>query len=192
MARHTATAPSGTVVAFQGELGAFGERAVRQLWGESAVPLPCRRFSDAVGAVAGGRAQAAVIPVENSIAGPVEEARRALDAHPALRVVGETTVHVRLALLGVPGAALDGVRVARSHAVALAQCASFLAAHPSIAVEPWYDTAGAASDVSCIADPTIAAIASPDAAERYGLVVLVDDITDRGDSETRFVAVASG
>lgn len=177
-------------VAFQGELGAFSEEAVRALYGDSVDPVPLREFRDAAEAVAAGRVDAAVLPVENSIAGSVGPAYDALLSFP-LRVVGEVVRPIRHYLLGVPGAAVEGVRRAVSHPVALAQCTEFLRTRPAVEAVAVYDTAGAAREVADAGDPAVAAIASRLAGERYGLDVLAADIQDRDDNQTRFYAVVA-
>lgn len=175
-------------VAFQGELGAFSEEAVRALFGEAGTPVPCREFRDVGEAVVSERADAAVLPVENSIAGSVGPAYDVLLSLP-LRVVGEVVRPIRLCLLGVPGATVEGVRRAVSHPVALAQCTEFLRSRRGVEAVAVYDTAGAARQVAEGSDPGVAAIASRLAAERYGLELLAADIQDRDDNQTRFYAV---
>ena len=177
-------------VAFQGELGAFSEEAVRALYGEAAEPVPLREFRDAGEAVVGGRVDAAVLPVENSIAGSVGPAYDVLLSLP-LRVVREVVRPIRHCLLGVSGAAMETVRRAVSHPVALAQCTEFLRARPAMEAVAVYDTAGAAREVAAVRDPAVAAIASRLAGERYGLDVLAADIQDRDDNQTRFYAVVA-
>jgi prephenate dehydratase len=178
-------------IAFQGAPGAFGDEAVR-IWRADAEPLPCATFADVLDAVRAGAATAGVLPVENRIAGPVHAARAALDAAgDAVRVVDAVTVRVALCVLGLPDAALATVRAVRSHPVALAQCGGFLAAHPGIAAEPWWDTAGAARDVAGAGDPAVGAVASRLAAERWGLTVLAADVQDVAENWTRFVVVSA-
>lgn len=175
-------------IAYQGEPGAFSEEAVRTLYGESVEPIPLREFRDVGEAVTEGRVAAAVLPVENSIAGSVGPAYDVLASLP-LRVVGETVRPIRHCLLGVPGLGQAVVRRALSHPVALAQCNTYLRAHPGIEAVAVYDTAGAARQVAEGGDPAVAAIASRLAADRYGLEILAADIQDRDDNQTRFYAV---
>jgi prephenate dehydratase len=182
--------PTRPRVAFQGELGAFSDIGIAQHWRGAAEPVPMHAFTDVVRAVAAGEVDFGLLPVENVIAGPVRASLAALAAAPSLQVIAETTVAIELCLLALPGAALDTVRRVRSHPVALAQCGAFLRAHPTLAVEPHYDTAGAARDLARAGDATAAAVASRAAADRYGLVVLAAGIGDRADNATRFVVVA--
>lgn len=175
-------------VGFQGEPGAFSEEAVAALYGADGVAVPLREFADVGAAVERGDVDAAVLPVENSIAGSVGPVYDLLATLP-VRVVGETVRPIRHCLLGLQDAALDGVRRALSHPVALAQCNVFLRGRPHVEAVAVYDTAGAARHVAEDGDPATAAIASRLAAERYGLRILASDIQDRDDNQTRFFAV---
>ncbi len=177
-------------VAFQGELGAFSEEAIQQVWCGDAEPLPYRDFSDVIHAVQTGTADCGVIPIENTIVGGISSAHDAITAAHDIHVTAETVVNVHHCLLGPPGATFDGVKMVLSHPVALAQCGDFFAKHPRLEVHAVYDTGGAALDVSNVADPEIAAVASRNAAQRYRLSVLMPDIEDRSDNQTRFLVIA--
>lgn len=177
-------------VAFQGELGAFSEEAIQQLWNGDVEPVPCREFRDVAAAIASGSVDRAVLPIENTVVGSVQGAHDAIDATPGIHAIAETVVAVHHCLLGPPGATFDQVRNVFSHPVALAQCGNFFRDYPRLAVHAVYDTAGAALDVSNLADPAFAAIASRNAAKRYSLDVLVADVEDRPDNQTRFIAFA--
>ena len=176
-------------MAFQGERGAFSEAAAGVLVAAPHALLPCAEFGDVVRAVAEGVAHFGVLPIENLIAGPVVGALDAMAAAPSIERVGEHTLPVRLALLGVPGSALDAIRRVLSHPVALRQCTHFLAAHPDMQATAAHDTAGAARLVAEWRDPHVAAIASSAAAPRYGLTVLAEALEDRADNATRFVLI---
>jgi len=177
-------------VAFQGEPGAFGEDAIVIFFGSAdVVSVPERAFVDVVAAINDGRADYGVLPVENTIAGAVVDAKRAL-AQSALRTTGDVTVAVNQCLLAIPGAALDDLTAVTSHPVALAQCTKFLSAHPRLKAFPSFDTAGAAREVATAGHLDMAAIAGRRAAELYALDILAEGIQDRADNETRFVIVA--
>jgi prephenate dehydratase len=177
-------------VAFQGELGAFSEEAIQQVWLGGAEPLPHRDFGDVICAVQTGAADRGVIPIENTIVGGISAAHDAITAAPDIHVVAETVVNVHHCLLGPPGATFDTVKMVLSHPVALAQCGNFFAKHPRLEVHAVYDTGGAALDVSNVGDPEIAAVASRNAAKRYKLAVLMPDIEDRTDNQTRFLVIS--
>lgn len=177
-------------VAFQGELGAYSEEAVGLLFGDRAEPLPCREFQEVGSAVDTGTAEYGLLPVENTLVGSVVASYDVLASQQSLVVVGEAIAPIHHCLLGVPGSRLDHIRRVHSHPVALAQCTRFLTSHRELEAVAVYDTAGAARDVATAADPTLAAIAGISAAERYGLLVLAENIEDRPDNQTRFLAVA--
>lgn len=175
-------------VAFQGELGAFSDEAVRLFFGDSAVPRPSRTFVEVGRAVATGEADYGLLPVENTLAGSVVASFDVLGSED-LQVVGEVIVPIHHCVLGVPGATLKGVHRVHSHPVALAQCTRFFAEHPGIEAVASYDTAGAAKEVAERGEQTEAALAGRGAAERYGLVILAADVEDRHDNQTRFLVV---
>jgi prephenate dehydratase len=140
-------------------------------------------------AVVNGHADFGVLPLENRIAGPVHESLNALARYDSLERMREHTLPVHLALLGLPGATVKGVREVLSHPVALKQCTEWLWAHRLITVVEAYDTAGAARMVQIRRDPAVAAIAASWAAAHYGLEVLAVGLEDRPDNATRFVLV---
>lgn len=177
-------------VAFQGELGAFSEEAIQQVWVDGAEPLPYRDFSDVIRAVQTGAADRGVIPIENTIVGGISAAHDAITAATDIYAVAETVVNVHHCLLGPPGSTFDDVKMVLSHPVALAQCGNFFAKHPRLEVHSVYDTGGAALDVANVGDPQIAAVASRNAAQRYKLSVLMPDIEDRSDNQTRFLVIS--
>lgn len=175
-------------VAFQGELGAYSEEAVRRYFGDDARPVPRREFADVGDAVAGGRVDYGLLPIENTLAGSVVGSYDVL-AGGEVEVVGEVIAPIHHCLLAVPEAAAEDLRRILSHPVALAQCSDFLSSRREIEAVAHYDTAGAARTVSRKGDRGVAAIASLAAAERYGLKVLGRNIEDRPDNQTRFLVV---
>lgn len=188
MVAHPAPLPR---VAFQGELGAFSEQAIRQQWPSGATPLPCPSFDAAVQAVLDGAADFAVIPVENAIVGPVRAGTEALArAEPRLHVRAEVRLAIHLCLMAPAGATLAGLRQVQSHGVALAQCRIFFARHEWLEPVVHADTAGAAREVAAARDRTRGAVASALAAERYGLEIIARNIEDIPANFTRFVVVS--
>ncbi len=172
-------------VAFQGAPGANSHVALVQAFPE-ALPLPCFGFADAIDAVQAGRADCAIIPIENSLHGRVADMHFLLP-ESGLVITGEHFLPIRHALLGL--GPIDAVRQAMSHEQALGQCRQWLSAR---GIEPVAhpDTAGAAASAAAIGDPAVAALAPPAAAELYGLQVLADDIADADHNTTRFVVLA--
>jgi prephenate dehydratase len=174
-------------VAYQGEPGAYSERAVRSLFAD-AEPLPCDTVRHAFSRVTSGEATFGVVPLENSQAGSVNETYELLSNTSLLRIVGESIVRVDHALLGVRGARLEDVRRAHSHWQALAQCEDFLTAM-RIDPVPEHDTAGAARKIAESADPADGAIASVDAAGLAGLIVLAERIQTEKENFTKFAVI---
>ena len=175
-------------IAFQGERGAFSEEAARRLFGEAVEVLPRASFEEVFQAVADGTADAAVLPVENSIAGSIHRNYDLL-LERDLPIVGEVEVRVSHCLIAHPGVELTAIRRVYSHPQALAQCEAYLRGL-GIETVASYDTAGS---VKLIRDQQIrdgAAIASARAAEIYGMAVLASEIEDLRENYTRFVAIS--
>lgn len=149
-----------------------------------------RTVGDVLRAVNFGEVDAGVLPVENTVAGGVVAAFDALARAAELYVVAETVLRVEQCLLAVAGATLDQIRVVESHPVALSQCSVFLARLHGVREQAASDTASAARAVAKAGNPRRAAIASRNAAERYGLNILADRIEDRPDNQTRFLGIA--
>lgn len=173
------------LVGFQGELGAFSQEAVTQLLGETARVAPFQRFEEVFQALAGGHVDAAVLPIENSLAGSVHENYDHL-LHFDVRIVAETSVRIIHNLIAPAGVRFGDVRRVFSHPVALNQCLSFFAAHPEIEKVPFYDTAGSVKMVVTDALKDGAAIASKVAASIYGAKILKTSIEDDRQNFTRF------
>jgi prephenate dehydratase len=178
-------------VAFQGELGAFSEQAIRQQWPRGATALPCATFEAAVQQVLDGTADFAVIPVENAIVGPVRGGLEALaQAEAQCETRAELRLAIHLCLMAPAGATLAGLRRVQSHGVALAQCRIFFARHGWLEPVVHADTAGAAREVAAARDRSRGAVASALAAERYGLEIIARDIEDVPANWTRFVVIS--
>ncbi|WP_305793642.1 prephenate dehydratase domain-containing protein, partial [Caulobacter sp. S45] len=160
-------------IAFQGALGAFSHEACLALL-PGAEPTPYPSFDDAFAAVLTGACALALIPSQNTIAGPVPEVAPLL-ASSGLAVLAEHPWPIRMQLMGVPGGSLAEVRTVASHPMALKQCGLFLRDH-GYAAEAAYDTAGAAAELAVSPDRTRAVVAAAAAAELYGLQVLAADV----------------
>jgi prephenate dehydratase len=176
-------------VAYQGEPGAYSERAVQGAFPE-AEPLPCDTVRLVFSRVTSGEAPFGIVPLENSQAGSVNETYDLLQHATLLGIVGEVVVRVDHALLGVPGARLEEIKRARSHWQALAQCEEFLA---SMRIEPVpvHDTAGAARQIASDGSHEDAAIASVVAARNFGLAVLAERIQTEKENFTKFAILGT-
>jgi prephenate dehydratase len=132
--------------------------------------------------------EAAVIPIENSLAGSVLEHYDLLLTHN-VRVVRETLLRIRHNLIGISGVEIGEINRVFSHPVALAQCRKFLAAHPSMESYAFYDTAGSVKQLMELRDRHVAGIASEAAARYYGAQILEAGIEDNPENYTRFFLV---
>lgn len=180
-------------VGYQGEPLSYSHRAVSELF-PAAEAVGFVTFAASFAALRAGEVEHLVLPVENSTTGSVLPVLDRLPARPGeipVRIVGEHLVEVRHALLGLPGARLEDLRVVRSHPEALSQAEGRLESL-GLAVERARDTAGAVREVAESGNRTIAALAPEEAAAVWGLVVLLRDVVDRAHNTTRFVVLALG
>jgi len=174
-------------IAFQGNHGAYADLACRAIF-PGMTTLPCPTFAAVFAAVREGRADRAVIPVENSLYGRIADIHHLLPGG-GLKIVGERFQAIHHCLLGVPGATLEGVREALSQEPALGQVTGTLG---RLGIKPVArtDTAGSAAEVARTGDPAKAAVASSLAAEIYGLTILMSNIEDASHNTTRFLVMA--
>ena len=175
------------LIAIQGEPGSFSHEAAGKLHPEATI-LPCALSSDVFRALISGAVDAAVIPIENSLAGSVVEHYDLL-LHNDVSIESESLLRIRHNFIAVPGSTLERIQRVYSHPVALAQCRNFLEQHPSIEAIPFYDTAGSVKQLMELRDLNAAAIASSRAAGYYGGEILVSGVEDNSENYTRFFLV---
>lgn len=179
--------PTSNVIAFQGFPGAYSDLSCRTVF-PAMTTLPCATFEDAFAAVREGRAELAMIPVENSVAGRVADNHHLLP-DGGLHIIGEHYHRVNHQLLAPKGATLAGLKTVRSHIQALSQCRR-MTRELGLQAISHADTAGAAAEIAKLNDPQHAAIASSLAAEIYGLDILKGSIEDAEHNTTRFLILA--
>ncbi len=175
------------IISFQGELGAYSHQACEEVF-PGASAMPCHSFEGAIAAVTEGRADLAMLPVENSTYGRVADIH-ALLPESGLHIIGEHFVRVHVNLFGVKGAKLEDIKSAMSHTVLLGQSRGFLGKH-NIKPEIGADTAGSAKYVAELGDKSMGALASELAGELYGLDLLARHIEDNAHNTTRFLVTA--
>jgi prephenate dehydratase len=174
-------------IAIQGEPGSFSHEAALKLVPDAEI-LPCALSAEVFLALDSGAADAAAIPIENSLAGSVLEHFDLL-LHRDVKVVRETLIRIRHNLIAIAGAKMGEIERVYSHAVALAQCHRFLAEHPLMKPIAFYDTAGSVKQLAATKDARGAAIASEQAAAYYGAEILARGIEDDQENYTRFFLV---
>jgi prephenate dehydratase len=174
-------------IAIQGEPGSFSHEAAMKL-ATDAVIVPCTLSADVFAALDEETVDAAVIPIENSLAGSVSEHFDLLLSHD-VKVEQETLLRIRHNLIAISGAGIGEIDRVFSHPVALAQCRRFLANHPRMESFAFYDTAGSVKQLVEVRDRHAAAIASEAAAHYYGAQILEAGIEDNAENFTRFFLV---
>lgn len=170
-------------VAFQGERGAYSELAVIQFFPNS-TPIPVRSFQEVIETLLSGVSDYAVVPIENSIEGSVNEVYDLL-LQSNLFVIGETYQRIHHCLIAIKGTDQGSLKEVYSHPQALAQCRHYLT-EKKLDPVPVYDTAGAVKMIKLGQNKNAAAIASKRAAEIYGMEILDVGIEDRKNNFTRF------
>ena len=179
-------------VAYQGVEGSYSHLTAQRRYAGRGGGVLLSGFAsvrEVIDALRSGQADVALLPIENSTAGSINETYDAL-AEGGLSINAEAVSRVEHCLLGLPGTRLDELRTAISHPQALAQCEGFLRTLPKAHSKAEFDTAGSAAKVKELHDRTMAAIASESAARRFGLEVLKHNIQDRSGNATRFVEVS--
>ena len=177
-------------VVFPGTEGAYSEAAMKRYFGENCNSFYVRTFREAMEAIEDGAADFAVLPIENSTAGAVDEMYDLLVEFENY-IVGETVIPIRHTLSGLPGASLKDVKTVYSKGVALMQATHFLDAHSSWQRINVTNTAIAATKGVEDQDLSQAAVCSAYAAKVHGLQVLVDNINDNEHNSTRFIVVTN-
>jgi prephenate dehydratase len=174
-------------VAIQGETGSFSHEAAGRMV-PSCTIVPCARSVEVFDRVERGAVQAAVIPIENSLAGSVAEH---LDLLLARNVFVQREFRLRIIhnVIAAPGVKMSGLRRVLSHPVALEQCRDFFRHHPRIQAEPFYDTAGSVKHVIENQLQHAAGIASRHAAAVYGGKILKAGVEDDKRNFTRFFLI---
>jgi chorismate mutase/prephenate dehydratase len=177
---------------FQGTVGAYSHIAARKYFAARSTQMEfvgAETFTEALELAETGTVGYAVLPIENTTAGSINQVYDLLRKTP-LQIVGEEILQIRHCLAGMPGATIEGVRRVLSHPQGLIQCSNFIASLDRVEQVAFIDTAAAAQEVARIGDPTQAAISSEEAAEVYNLEILARGIADQDENWTRFVVIS--
>jgi prephenate dehydratase len=174
-------------IAIQGELGSFSHEAALKMESQATI-VSCATSAEVFALVEKGEVCAAVIPIENSLAGSVVEHYDLL-FQSDVQIERESLLRIRHNLIGLPGSRIEDLRKVLSHPIALAQCRRFFSQHPGIEPTPFYDTAGSVKHITQLPDAALGAIASEQAAVAYGGKVLAAGIEDNAANYTRFFLI---
>ncbi|MBY0757593.1 MULTISPECIES: prephenate dehydratase [Sellimonas] len=177
-------------IVFQGVEGAYSQAAMKQYFGEDVRGYHVHTWREAMEAIEDGAADFAVLPIENSSAGAVNEVYDLLVEFENY-IVGETVLPVNHVLAGLPGSKEEQIMKVYSHPQGLMQCEKYLYGHAGMEKISVPNTAVAARTVVEENDPTHAAICSAYAAEVYGLEILRERVNDSSCNSTRFIIVTN-
>ncbi len=171
---------------FQGVNGAYSEQAGKELYPE-ADSLPCSTFEEMFEQVRIGKADAAMVPIENSLAGRVADTQR-LIPESNLKITAEYFLEVNHNLMGIKGSKISNIKRIHSHEQGIAQCRNkIIKLNKEMIIEA--DTAGSAKMISDLKNLEDAAIASELAAKIYNLDILEKNFQDSQNNVTRFLVM---
>ncbi|HXV65191.1 MAG TPA: prephenate dehydratase domain-containing protein, partial [Vicinamibacteria bacterium] len=179
-------------VAFQGIEGSYSHLAALKHFarkGGSATYLGCHSFKEVVDAVEKGTATLAVLPIENTTSGGINEVYDLL-LHAQVSIVGEIKLKVDHCLLGLPDARIEEIERIYCHPQTVIQCSNFISRFPNARIEYFADTALSGRKIKEEGRPTHAAIASEEAARIFGLSVLERKIANQEENYTRFIVAS--
>lgn len=175
------------IIAYQGVEGAYSNLACKNSFPNS-ITIACETFEDAMKLVEAGTADFAMIPVENSTAGRVEEIYR-LIPQLSLHIIAEHFEPVNHCLLGIKGSTKESIKYVASHPQALAQCHKNIK-RLGLQAQAKFDTAGSAKEISELQDLRYGAIASKLAAKLYDLEIIDESFGDVIGNTTRFIILS--
>ena len=179
-------------VSYQGTRGAYSHQAAMRHFSGRFDDIRCigyKTFEQAASAVETGETDVAILPIENTTAGSINDSYDIL-ANRDLHIIGEEVLKVNHCLLTTEPVPVSDIRRIYSHPQAISQCSRFLATLSHSIVEPYTDTAMAAKRIRETGDPSLAAIASSYAAELYDLHIVAKDLANQPGNYTRFVIIS--
>jgi chorismate mutase / prephenate dehydratase len=176
-------------IGFQGEKGAYSEKAIKHLYRERIVEnVPFRTSYAVVDALKKNTIDYGLLPIDNSIVGNISHTYDLL-VENKLTILKEVIIPINHSLIVFPGVKKEDIKTIFSHPAAISQCEVFLRGYPNAEIIPTYDTAGSAKMIANKKLTDTAAIASADAAALYKLDILAQKIEDYPHNQTRFVLV---
>jgi prephenate dehydratase len=178
-------------IAYQGTKASFSEMAILRYFGQCVEPIGKVTFEEVFDSLAKAEVDFAVLPVENSLIGPIFE-NFDLIAGQDVSVVAEVCLQIEHCLVGKKGQQIEQIRKVYSHPKALAQCTGFFQTHPWLEPVVHFDTAGAVRDMGLSGDLGLAAIGSKKTAEVYNLEILRSNLEDDASNTTRFWVLKKG
>ena len=173
-------------IAIQGIKGSNHHQVAKDFFGENIELVECMSFDDLVAQTLSGRADKAVMAIENSIAGSIIPNYN-LVFHNTLHIIGEHYLNIHHNLMVLKGQKIEDIKEVHSHPMALLQCKEFLKCYPEIKMVEAVDTAETAFQIQKNQLKTIAAIAPKAASELYDLEIIASEIQTITNNSTRFI-----
>ena len=180
---------SAVTISFQGIEGSYSYLAAHKYFAHSGYALNFvfkKLFSEVVEAAEKGEADYAILPIENTTSGGINEVYDLL-LHTTLSIIGEEKFQVKHCLVAMDDIPLNKIKKVYAHHQAAAQCSKFLETIPRAALEYFADTAMSVQRVAEEGNHYFAAIASEEAAKLYGLKILKTDVANQTENFTRFL-----
>ncbi len=175
-------------IACFGVPGTYAHQACTRIFPQ-AKPFFCPSFRDVFSAIQSGEAEFGVVPIENSTAGSVTDVYDLMLEH-RFYIAAATDIAVNHCLCVKKGGTLNKIKKIFSHQQALTQCSDFIRSHPALQAEAYISTAAAAKLVAESDDESLAAICSDDAAEEYGLDIIMQGFQNNPNNTTRFMVIS--
>jgi chorismate mutase/prephenate dehydratase len=179
-------------VAFLGRQGSYSYWATQKYFtrrAEKLIEIGCDSFNEIVQAVETGHADYAVLPIENTSSGSINEVFDLLQ-HTRLSIVGELTHPIKHCLLGLPGTDLKNIKQICAHPQVIAQCSQYLQTLQNVKIEYCDASSDAFNRVRAAQNADIVAIGGEEGGQLYGLEVLDRDLANQKDNVSRFIVVA--
>jgi chorismate mutase/prephenate dehydratase len=179
-------------VAFLGDKGSYSYLATQKYFSRRAgelLEIGCQSFSDIVHKVENNEADYAVLPIENTSSGSINEVYDQLQ-HTSLNIVGELTHPIRHSLLVSDETTIGSIKTLYAHPQVFAQCSHFLAELGSVEVKPCDSTSAAMMKVSEMNDTSVAAIGSEAGGNLYGLHAIKSNLANQKENHSRFIVVS--
>ena len=182
--------PGYAAVACQGVEGAYSQSACQKLFAVPSIMF-FKNFEGVFSAIEQGLCQYGVLPIENSTAGSVNQVYDLMMRHK-FSIVRSVRIKIDHSLVAAPGTRMEDIKEIMSHPQALSQCSEFIKSLKNVTITEMPNTAEAAKYVAESGRSDVAALASSDCAQIYGLDSLKGSVQNDGGNFTRFICISKG
>ncbi len=176
-------------IAIQGIKASFHESAAKLYFGNDIDIVECNSFKTSCDMLANNGADYCVMAIENSIAGSILPNYNLIKDY-GFQINAEVYMHIQMHLVGLKGVSIDSLEYVQSHPMAIRQCSDYLSNYPRVKILELFDTAACAKMIADQKLTNTAAISSKEAAEKYGLSILANNIENNAQNYTRFLVLS--